>query len=88
MSAEPHTPTVKDLRWEYIVKRMHDGATGPDAEAEFERALTQVRNDAVRTWGEQAISSLNAAYTEAPNQHLRDCVSFALGVLKGGTGAR
>ena len=47
-----YTPNDGDVRWQYVVKRMHDGATRTHAEQEYTRWLTahdaRVRRDAAR----------------------------------------
>lgn len=51
MSSE-RTRTDADMRWEYVVKRMHDGATRTYAEQEYDRSLAahdaRVKRDAAR----------------------------------------
>ena len=49
---EQYVPTDGDMRWQYAVKRMDDGATRTHAEQEYTRWLTahdaRVRRDAAR----------------------------------------
>ena len=46
-----YTPNDGDIRWQYVVKRMHDGATRTHAEQECTRWLTahdaHVRREAI-----------------------------------------
>ena len=47
---EQYVPSDEDVRWQYVVKRMHDGATRTHAEQEYTRWLAardaHVRRDA------------------------------------------
>ena len=50
MSTDEYVPSDQDMRWQYVVKRMHDGATRTHAEREYTRWLAahdaRVRRDA------------------------------------------
>lgn len=50
--AKQYTPNDGDVRWQYVVKRMHDGATRTHAEQEYTRWLAahdaRVARDAAR----------------------------------------
>lgn len=93
MTTTPNIPTVQEFRAALHDMIANGGEPAPkdwtaDRLQHFDRLIEQVRADAIREWGELAISRLNAAYVEAPNQSLRDCASYALGLVKSGTGAR
>lgn len=93
MTTKPSTPTVQEFRTALHDMIANGGEPAPedwttDRMQHFDQLIEQVRADAVREWAEKAIANLNAAYVDAPNQSIRDCVSFALGMVKGGTGAR
>lgn len=75
MSSDQYTPSDEDMRWQYVVKRMHDGATRTHAEQEYTRWLAahdaRVRRDAAR----EALDGLAreaAGVAEAANAAKRD----------------
>ena len=39
MTTDEYVPSDEDVRWQYVVKRMHDGATRTHAEQEYRRWL-------------------------------------------------
>ena len=39
MTTDEYSPSDQDMRWQYVVKRMHDGATRTHAEREYTRWL-------------------------------------------------
>ena len=73
---EQYVPSDEDMRWQYAVKRMGDGATRTHAEREYTRWLAahdaRVRRDAAR----EALDGLaidlavTSGYTEA--EEVRD----------------
>ena len=43
-----YVPSENDMRWQYVAKRMYDGATRTHAEQEYRRWLARIKRDAAR----------------------------------------
>ena len=66
---EQYVPSDEDVRWQYVVKRMHDGATRTHAEQEYTRWLAardaHVRRDAAREALDGLINECRTEHEEA-----------------------